>query len=1056
MCCTASLLLVINSMLAQDNWMQKSGFPASARKGSVGFSIGDKGYIGTGQDVTGYRNDFWSYEPAADSWTQKADFAGGAREGATAFNIGGKGYIGMGMNPGLLNDFWEYDPLINSWTKKADFAGGARFGSVGISIGSKGYVGTGDNFYGYLRDFWEYDPVSDSWTQKADFGGPARVYAAGFSVAGKGYIGTGLTAQNYYDNTLRKDFSAYDPATNSWAPINIFPGAGRYGATAFTIGNKGYVGTGWGPEGLPPFKQDIWEYNSSDNNWSQKLNLSGSGREYASGFSIDGKGYIALGEVNNDSLKDVWEYTPAAVVPDKPMVSFDPTAVTTLAGSGVEGFADGRGLAAVFNHPGFVSGPDAGGRIYVSDGYNARIRRIDPDGTVITFAGNGVCGLADGAGTSAQLCSPNGIALDATGNIYVADENKFSIRKITPAGVVSTLAGNGTSGSENGTGTAARFADPRGVAVDAAGNIYVADTYNRQIRKITPAGMVSTFASNGDQPTGLGAPFYDPVNLAFDPLGNLYVIQVYSGMLRISPEGYLSTFITDALKGFPQGLAIDKTGNIYVSVTSGSSVNNCIYRLSPAGRAAIIAGTMNGFSDTAGREFSFVAGLSVDDSGNVYVADKGNNRIRKVSKPNLYLTTNAGAPSAAKYFTISANYVHDAVLLRVPRGFEVAKNETGPWADMMSIDPVAGEINVFKIYIRLKADAAAGVYKDSLELSAIGAARQKLLIAGLVRDTTPPTIACVQAQAFCFNNTHQYTIPLLVATDPSYIREVKYSISGTTNRSGAGDNASGLFNPGKSVITWTAFDWWNNSSSCETPVIVDMPLKSAVPDVHPLLIWGQVNTLYIGFGAASVTLTANASGGIPLPGGNYGYAWSNGAGSKSISVSPSASGTYNYIVAITDSLGCRATVTKTIKVVDVRCGPKMNRVLVCWPNRHGNIESCVNQNQALLALLLGAKPGSCGNGAQRSMEPSVTEVSKGISIFPNPNNGSFVLQLKQLNKVEIRILDQSGRLVLRQSVKCSNSVQNLVMDIGRVANGLYLVQAIGNDAVYTAKMLVQQ
>ena len=120
------------------------------------------------------------------------------------------------------------------------------------------------------------------------------------------------------------------------------------------------------------------------------------------------------------------------------------------------------------------------------------------------------------------------------------------------------------------------------------------------------------------------------------------------------------------------------------------------------------------------------------------------------------------------------------------------------------------------------------------------------------------------------------------------------------------------------------------------------------------------------------------------------------------------------------------------------------------------IKSCVNENQAVLALLFGAKLGSCDNTPQRSMEPDVKDAAAGISIFPNPNNGSFVLQLSKLNNVEVRVRDQSGRIILRQHVNSSSKVQRVTMNLGRVTNGLYMVEAISRDAVYTAKMLVQK
>jgi hypothetical protein len=243
-------------------------------------------------------------------------------------------------------------------------------------------------------------------------------------------------------------------------------------------------------------------------------------------------------------------------------------------------------------------------------------------------------------------------------------------------------------------------------------------------------------------------------------------------------------------------------------------------------------------------------------------------------------------------------------------------------------------------------------------------------------------------------------------------------------------------------------DFWEYAPTCY--------MEATIPDVYPMLFWGQPNTLYIGFGPAELTLSAIPSDGTKLPGGNYAYSWSNGATTKSINIHASTAGSFNYSVTINDALGCQSTVTKTINVVDVRCGNKMNKVTVCWPNRYGNIESCLTDNQAFLALLFGARLGSCNNGSQRSIEPAVTDAVKGISIFPNPNNGSFVLQLTQLSNVEVRVLDQNGRIISRQIVNGGNSVQRLIMNLGRIANGVYLVEAISKEAVYTSKIVVQQ
>jgi N-acetylneuraminic acid mutarotase len=249
---------------------------------------------------------------AQNLWTQKADFGGTETYGAVGFSNGSNGFIGTGAKScSLSKDFWEYNPANNCWTKKVDFGGIGRYWAVGFSIGSKCYIGTGVNDTVneiMLKDFWEYDTINNTWTRKADFGGCARYAAVGFSIGSKGYIGTGLDS-NFNETS---DFWEYDPTTDNWTKKADFPGLARGGAVGFSIGSKGYIGTGVNGPNAPnttEFK-DFWEYDSGNDSWTQKADFAGTERDCAIGLSINSKGYIGTGfnSTSGNAYNDFWEY----------------------------------------------------------------------------------------------------------------------------------------------------------------------------------------------------------------------------------------------------------------------------------------------------------------------------------------------------------------------------------------------------------------------------------------------------------------------------------------------------------------------------------------------------------------------------------------------------------------------------------------------------------------------------------------------------------------------------------------------------------------------------
>lgn len=298
---SSSIVVSVN----MGDWIQKADFLGGERYAAFSFSIGEKGYVGTGTAIGSNKKDFWEFDPVSNSWTQKADFPGVARYGAVGFSIGTKGYAGTGYGGSAYRkDFWEYDPVSDTWTQKSDFPGAARSYAVAFSIGSKGYLGTGTDFSN-KRDFWEYNPANDGWTQKADFSGIARSRAVGFSLGTKGYIGTG------WNNSNRRDFWEYDPVSNSWAQKTDFPGTARAYATGFSIGNKGYLGTG--TDGAN--NRDFWEYNPANNSWLRRADFISSKRSFVISFAIGEKGYLGTGH-DGTFKKDFWEFSqPLDIIP---------------------------------------------------------------------------------------------------------------------------------------------------------------------------------------------------------------------------------------------------------------------------------------------------------------------------------------------------------------------------------------------------------------------------------------------------------------------------------------------------------------------------------------------------------------------------------------------------------------------------------------------------------------------------------------------------------------------------------------------------------------------
>jgi uncharacterized protein (TIGR03437 family) len=321
---------------------------------------------------------------------------------------------------------------------------------------------------------------------------------------------------------------------------------------------------------------------------------------------------------------------------------------------------------------------DSAGNLYIADSGNNVVRKVS-NNVISTVAGNQTPGFSgdNGSPTSAQLNAPYGVAVDSAGNLYIADSANNVIRKVAN-GLIVTVAGNGTPGytGDHGQATSAQLSTPNGVAVDSAGNLYISDFGNNVIRKVAN-GVITTVAGNGgygytgDNGPAIIADLYQPVGIAVDSAGNLYIADsVNSRIRKVSTSGTITTVAGDGTAGFtgdgstatsaelnePLGVAVDSAGNIYVADT----FNNRIRKVSN-GIVTTIAGTGAGsYSGDGGTGTNATlfqpAGVAVDSAGNLYFADYANNRVRVLTQASCTYSvgsTSLVAPASGGYFTLS-------------------------------------------------------------------------------------------------------------------------------------------------------------------------------------------------------------------------------------------------------------------------------------------------------------------------------------------------------------------------------------------------------------------
>ena len=341
--------------------------------------------------------------------------------------------------------------------------------------------------------------------------------------------------------------------------------------------------------------------------------------------------------------------------------------ITTLAGipPGASGFVGdgGPASAAKLKTPQSMV-KDAAGNLYIADAGNFRVRKINTAGIISTIAGTGTPGFSGDGGpaTAAQLLTVTGICIDGAGNLYVADLGNQRVRKISTSGIITTVAGDGTVGyfGDGGAATSAQLNQPSDVAIDAAGNLYIADKANNRVRKVTSSGTITTYAGyasvgySGDGGAATDAQLNSPTGVGIDGAGNLYIADQTNGRIRkVNTAGIIDTVAGNGVFGYagdgvaatstalyqPADVHADAAGNIWISDQN----NDRVRKVNPAGIISTVAGNgVSGFGGDGGAATSAQvdgpAGIIVDAGGNIYFADQTNNRIRRVNTSGVITT----------------------------------------------------------------------------------------------------------------------------------------------------------------------------------------------------------------------------------------------------------------------------------------------------------------------------------------------------------------------------------------------------------------------------------
>ena len=788
---------------------------------------------------------------------------------------------------------------------------------------------------------------------------------------------------------------------------------------------------------------------------------------------------ISAQQAGNANYLPATDVVRTLVIDKTTKIAFDWAKVSTFAGSGVRGTLDGTGTAATFSTPiGIVC--DKSGNLFVSDQNSGLIRKITPAGEVTIFAGS-TSGFANGTGTAAKFNWPSGMAIDKDDNIYVADQNNHRIRKITPQAVVTTYMGTGSNSGTDGALATATVSYPEDVTFDAAGNMYVAA--GNKIRKITPQGIVSSYAGSGNQGFGNGVGTGNSVlflgisGITVDPFGNLFavdgnqrvrkiaatslVVSTYAG----SSYGYIDGPTALSKFGSPKDVFSDAAGNILVM----DSGNHRIRLITVDGLVSTIAG------DGTNALLNGPSNMCMDKLNNMYVTNQFNQKISKITPYGLMpFSTGAGAASDVQLFYVSGNVLTENLLVTAPSGYEISLDPASGFTNSsLSLTPTAGSVASTPIYIRISASTIVGDYNGNISLSSAGAYNKAYSVSGKVINKTDQTITFnalgnkkVGDANFNLTATASSTLTVTYTSSNPLVATVTNNVVTIV---------------GVGTTTITAIQTGNNTYNAAPNITQELTVSKADQTIS----FAPLTNKFVG--DADFNLTATTSSALPVT-----YTSSNalvatitnnvvtivGAGTTTITAIQSGNATYNPAPNVTQELTVSkidqtisfapltnkfvgdadfdliGTVTSGLEISFTSSNPLVatvtNNVVTIVGAGKTNITAIQSGNDMYNA----AAPVTHELLISTTTGISLSQINL-ISVYPNPcTNYVRIESGKALNgSCKVNIYNLQGILVYTEVL--NETETNHTLTISDLAAGAYIIEIVKNNEVLGREQIIK-